>query len=84
MAALEALGFTAHKQPLSGALPEWPGDVCAEINGAKYIVEVKARRGEQKTLERWRGEADLLIYKADHKELMVWMPLEVLGSMLRK
>ena len=82
VAAFEALGISARKQPLSGALPDYPHDVSVKINNKHYIIEVKARKGEQKTLERWRGEADILLYKADRLEFMCWMPLSVLGELI--
>lgn len=80
--ALEALGCRARKQPLSGSLQDFPHDVYATINGKPYVIEVKARKGAQRTLERWRGQADLLLYKPDGAEFMVWMPLSTLGDMI--
>ena len=79
---LKEIGVEARKQPLSGALPDFPHDISAKIHGKYYIIEVKARKGEQKTLERWRGEADILLYKADRLEFMCWMPLKVLGELI--
>ena len=76
-------GIAACKQPLSGALQDFPHDVQATIAGGRVIVEVKARKGQQKTLERWRGQADMLLYKADRGEFMVWMPLEVFGQIVK-
>ena len=68
-------GFKARRQPLSGAIQDFPHDVrVADLFGGTTI-EVKARKsGEGFTqLDKWKGSADLLILKRDFKEPMVYM-----------
>ena len=68
-------GFKARRQPLSGAIQDFPHDVrVADLFGGT-TVEVKARKsGEGFTqLDKWKGSADLLILKRDFKEPMVYM-----------
>jgi hypothetical protein len=68
-------GFKARRQPLSGAIQDFPHDVrVADLFGGT-TVEVKARKsgGGFTQLDRWKGSADLLILKRDFKEPMVYM-----------
>ncbi len=71
----EKEGFKARRQPLSGAIQDFPHDVrVADLFGGTTI-EVKARKtGEGFTqLDKWKGSADLLILKRDFKEPMVYL-----------
>ena len=68
-------GIEARKQPLSGALDGWKGDIEIVIQGQPVIAEVKARKDGAgfATLERWKGGNDLLFLKRDRAEPMVVM-----------
>lgn len=68
-------GFKARRQPLSGAIQDFPHDVRVTDLFGGTTVEVKARKsgGGFTQLDRWKGSADLLILKRDFKEPMVYM-----------
>jgi Holliday junction resolvase len=70
----EELGIKARRQPMSGAIPGLPHDVYADIMGG-LSVECKARKGSKGfiTMERWQGNADLLVLVADYQEPRVQM-----------
>ena len=71
----QAEGFKARRQPLSGAIQDFPHDVQVSdlFNGIN--IEVKARKsGEGFTqLDKWKGSADLLILKKDFSNPMVYL-----------
>ena len=71
----QAEGFNARRQPLSGAIQDFPHDVQVSdlFNGTN--IEVKARKnGEGFTqLDKWKGSADLLILKKDFSNPMVYL-----------
>ena len=64
----EGAGFKARRQPLSGALPQFPHDIYIHDLFTGSTAEVKARKdGKGFTqLERWKGSADLLILKRNN------------------
>ena len=68
-------GFKARRQPLSGAIQDFPHDVRVTDLFGGTTVEVKARKsgGGFTQLDRWKGSADLLVLKRDFKEPMVYM-----------
>ena len=68
-------GFKARRQPLSGAIQDFPHDVRVTDLFGGTTIEVKARKsgGGFTQLDRWKGSADLLILKRDFKEPMVYM-----------
>ena len=81
---LEKLGIKAGKQPLSGALQDYPHDAWADIPGrGRTSIEVKARKGGEgfKQLDRWRGKADMLLLVQDRCEPMVYVPLSFIGDL---
>ena len=69
----QAEGFKARRQPLSGAIQDFPHDVQVSdlFNGIN--IEVKARKsGEGFTqLDKWKGSADLLISAIDTLTLVL-------------
>ena len=79
--ALTKIGIEAFKQPLSGALIDFPYDLRASLNGRRYSVEVK-RYNRNAAVEKLRNGADLLLYRADHGEWCAWMPLTTLANLL--
>ena len=68
-------GFNAVRQPLSGAIQQFPHDVNVRdlYNGTS--IEVKARKNGSgfATLDKWKGNADLLILKKDFEKPMVYL-----------
>ena len=71
----QAEGFKARRQPLSGAIQDFPHDVQVSDLFGGTNIEVKARKsGEGFTqLDKWKGSADLLILKKDFSNPMVYL-----------
>ena len=71
----QAEGFNARRQPLSGAIQDFPHDVQVSdlFNGTN--IEVKARKNGEgfAQLDKWKGSADLLILKKDFSNPMVYL-----------
>ena len=61
-------GFKARRQPLAGALQQFPHDVYVNNLLGGTTVEVKARKDGQgfTQLEKWKGTAELLILKRNN------------------
>lgn len=76
------LGFDARRQPGSGVYEDFPHDVFVRVGERKFVVECKARKEGLRTLDRWRGAADMLVVRLDRKEAMVYMPISVLADLL--
>ena len=70
----EDLGIKARRQPMSGALQDFPYDVKVDLLGGMHC-EVKARKGGKgfATIKRWKGNADLLIMVEDFSEPGVYI-----------
>ena len=58
--------------PLSGALPDMPGDVI----GLGLTWQVKRRRDAFRQLYAWLEKADALALRADNKGWLIVLPLE--------
>ena len=96
VAMLNNDGIDARKQPLSGALDGWKGDIVIEIEQVDIdareisyiplVCEVKARANGAgfATLEKWLGANDLLFLKRDRTEPMVAMNYGTFRFLLRK
>jgi len=56
----------ARRHPLSGALQDFPHDLSVDILGGS-TVEVKARANGEgfKTIQRWKGSAEILLLVED-------------------
>ena len=61
-------GFPGRKQPMSGALQDFPCDLRLETPDGHLFIEVKARRAGIATFTRWLQGADLVALKPDHAE----------------
>lgn len=81
MKALEAIGLKARKQPLSGALVEFPYDLRVWHGEQRFSCEVK-RYKRPAAVEKLRNGADMLLYRPDNGAWGVWMPLETLRELL--
>ena len=81
---LEGAQLRARRQPLSGALQDFPHDVSADTRLGTLIFEVKARREGSgfQTLDRWKGKADVLVLKRNNAEPMAYLSLKLLADAL--
>jgi hypothetical protein len=72
---LQEHGFAAERTPLSGSAGgRFSGDVSLPLLGVDYRVEVKVRGGGFRELYKWLDGADLLMVRADRRELLVVIP----------
>jgi Holliday junction resolvase len=75
---LQERGFPAERVPLSGAARgRFGGDVSVLVLGVDRRVEVKCRGNGFRELYKWLDGADLLINRADRRELLVVIPLKL-------
>jgi Holliday junction resolvase len=75
---LQARGFAAERVPLSGSMRgRFGGDVSVPVLGIDRRVEVKVRGDGFRELYKWLDGADLLIVRADRRELLVVLPLKL-------
>jgi hypothetical protein len=73
---LQERGFAAERVPLSGAARgRFGGDVSVPVLGIDRRVEVKCRGNGFRELYKWLDGADMLIVRADRRELLVVIPL---------
>ena len=66
---LQAAGFQARRQPLSGASPDFPSDIEIIRDGKRYLGEVKYRRegaGFKRVMDLLKG-ADVVFLKQGAK-----------------
>jgi len=66
-------GIDAHRVPLSGAVPLYPGDVKFVCQGEETTAECKRRASGFKTLYGWLGQNRVLFVRDDHCEALVVM-----------
>ena len=61
-------GIKARRQPMSGALVGFPHDLVVDILGGS-TCEAKARANGEgfKTIQRWKGNAEILLLVEDRK-----------------
>jgi hypothetical protein len=75
---LQERGFAAERVPLSGAARgRFGGDVSVPVLGRDLRCEVKCRCDGFRELYKWLDGADLLIVRADRRELLVVIPLKL-------
>jgi hypothetical protein len=76
--ALQDHGFAAERVPLSGAVRgRFGSDVSVPLLGIDRRVEVKCRGDGFRELYKWLDGADMLIVRADRRELLVVIPLRL-------
>ena len=76
-------GWKARRQPGSGIYHGFGHDVYAErCDGLKFVVECKARAEGHRTLDRWMGEAELLIIRADRSPPMAYLSMRLLADLM--
>ena len=73
-------GIEAIRVPLSGASNFAKGDVV--IKG-KYRAEVKLRKDGFKMIYKWLGDNDMLFIKANNKQYLAVIPLDLLITLLK-
>jgi Holliday junction resolvase len=75
---LQDHGFAAERIPLSGAAGgRYAGDLTVPVLGLDRRVEVKCRGNGFATLYRWLENRDLLVVRADRRELLVVVPMSL-------
>ena len=75
---LQERGLAAERVPLSGAARgRFGGDVSVPVLGVDRRVEVKCRGNGFRELYKWLDGADMLIVRADRRELLVVVPLKL-------
>ena len=74
---LQERGLAAERVPLSGASRgRFGGDVSVPVLGVDRLVEVKCRGDGFRELYKWLAGTDVLIVRADRRELLVVVPLK--------
>lgn len=76
-------GFTGRKQPMSGALQDWPCDLHLEAPDGRLLIEVKARKAGIATFTRWLQGADLVALKPDHAEPIFILTAETMERFVK-
>ena len=80
---LAGIGLEARKQPLSGQLDDWPGDVVFHHQGRTFLAECKSRKGGLRTLRGWLAKADICFHKQDREtDFLVSMPWSVFKALV--
>ena len=70
---LQDMGLFARRQPLSGAIRDFPHDVYAKLPDGDLICEVKARAKPPQVILNWLGKADVLFIKPNNAPFTVHM-----------
>ncbi len=80
----EAQGFSARRQPMSGALMDFPHDVYVNDLFEGTTIEVKARKNGAgfKQLDDWKGSADILVLKKDFENPSVYLDWKLFKEFL--
>lgn len=80
----EAIGIRARRQPLSGALSDFPHDCYADIPGfGPAIIEAKSWKHGWRTGDRALGQGDMLVIKRDYGSPCVYMSWSVFEAMVK-
>lgn len=74
---LRDVGVDVRRQPGSGIYADFPHDVWFRLGERRYVIECKARREGHRTLDRWKGAADVLVIRADRSPANVYMTMEL-------
>lgn len=80
----EAQGFSARRQPMSGAIMDFPHDVYVNDLFDGTTIEVKARKNGAgfKQLDDWKGSADILVLKKDFENPSVYLDWKLFKEFL--
>jgi Holliday junction resolvase len=75
---LQQYGIISVRVPQSGAKGgRFRGDLVLPLCGRELVVEVKHHSNSFRQLYKWLTGRDLLLIKADHKEILVVVPLRL-------
>ena len=77
-------GFEARRQPMSGAIQDFPHDVYVNDLFDGTTIEVKARKNGAgfTQLDNWKGSADILILKKDFENPNVYVEWKFFKELL--
>lgn len=79
---LRAYGFLAERVPLSGAAGgQFSGDLRIGVAGRQLSCEVKVRGDGFKQLYGWLGDNHCLVVRADRKQPLLVIPLELMADL---
>ena len=80
----ESEGFEARRQPMSGAIADFPHDVYVNDLFDGTTIEVKARKNGAgfAQLDNWKGSADILILKKDFEHPNVYVEWKFFKELL--
>jgi Holliday junction resolvase len=80
----ESIGFSARRQPMSGAIQDFPHDVYVNDLFDGTTIEVKARKNGAgfAQLDNWKGGADILILKKDFENPNVYVEWKFFKELL--
>lgn len=70
-----AKALSGQRVPLSGAVAAFPGDVVAEIGGARRRIECKKRGTGFKSIYGWLRDNYALVIGADRQEPLIVLRL---------
>ena len=79
-------GISCERVPLSGAVnyQNNRSDIDIYTGNHHFKAEVKGRKlATWKTMEKWLGDSDILILKANNEEPVVAMPFDILTRLLQ-
>lgn len=80
---LQDRGLAAVKQPLSGALEQWKGDVSCPVLGEDKTFEAKRRAAGFKTIYSMLGDHYGLFIRDNHVPALVVLRLEDFAKLAR-
>tara|TARA_R110002020_G_C16290907_1_gene772426 strand:- start:1079 stop:1393 length:315 start_codon:yes stop_codon:yes gene_type:complete len=77
-------GIKCRRQPMSGAIPDFPHDI--EIQEPRMSIEVKGRANGEgfKTLEKWKGEADILALHKDRGTTLMCLDINLFMELMNR
>jgi len=81
---LQDQDFAAERIPLSGAAGgSFASDLTVPVLGVDRVIEVKVRANGFRELYRWLEGRDVLIVKADRREPLAVVPLDLAAKIIR-
>ncbi len=83
VAYLNSLGLNARRQPYSGAMPHWKGDIQFTLRGIELRAECKRRARAYKVITDDLGDNFVLFVKDDHMPALAIMRFEDFGKVAK-
>lgn len=82
--ALQELGLSAEKIPLSGAAGgSFTGDISVPVQGEDWRLECKRRKRSFVTVYQCIGDNKAVVIRDDHTPALVVMPLETFAKLAK-